>query len=147
MKKRELLTNFLIGGCIGKTLMEISGIVTNFFLGNNSKETIAQLKALAITFIMGGIVFTVAKLSIKHIEKKDMKSKDRQKLLKRQMFITAGAILLFSVCLIVYMLNNNYVGAILALSFGTVFSFWGYAFLLSYINLKNSMAMITKKKF
>ena len=36
---------------------------------------------------------------------------------------------------------------ILALSFATVFSFWGYSFLISYITLKNSMAMITKKDY
>lgn len=145
MKNRELVSSFFIGGCIGKTLMEISGIITNIFFRNNVVETIEKLKALIITFIIGGSVFIIAKLSIKHIEKKDMKSKDRQKLLKKQMSITAGAILLFSIFLIVYMLNNNYVGAILALSFSTVFSFWGYAFLLSYINLKNNMVMINKK--
>lgn len=145
MKNRELVSSFFIGGCIGKTLMEISGIITNIFFRNNVGETIEKLKALIITFIIGGSVFIIAKLSIKHIEKKDMKSKDRQKLLKKQMSITAGAILLFSIFLIVYMLNNNYVGAILALSFSTVFSFWGYAFLLSYINLKNNMVMINKK--
>lgn len=145
MKNRELVSSFFIGGCIGKTLMEISGIITNIFFRNNVGETIEKLKALIITFIIGGSVFIIAKLSIKHIEKKDMKSKDRQKLLKKQMSITAGAILLFSIFLIVYMLNNNYVGAILALSFSTVFSFWGYAFLLSYINLKNNMALINKK--
>ena len=144
MKNRELVSSFFIGGCIGKTLMEISGIITNIFFRNNVGETIEKLKALIITFIIGGSVFIIAKLSIKHIEKKDMKSKDRQKLLKKQMSIT-GAILLFSIFLIVYMLNNNYVGAILALSFSTVFSFWGYAFLLSYINLKNNMALINKK--
>lgn len=145
MKNRELVSSFFIGGCIGKTLMEISSIITNIFFRNNVGETIEKLKALIITFIIGGSVFIIAKLSIKHIEKKDMKSKDRQKLLKKQMSITAGAILLFSIFLIVYMLNNNYVGAILALSFSTVFSFWGYAFLLSYINLKNNMALINKK--
>ena len=144
MKRNEVITNFLIGGCIGKTLMEISGMITNLFIGNSTNETISQLKALMITFIIGGIVFIIAKMSIKKIEKKDMKSKERQKLLKRQMIITAGGIVLFSIGLIVYMLNKNYVGAILALSFGTVFSFWGYGFLLSYINLKNSMVMIKK---
>ena len=101
MKKNNII-NFLIGGCIGKTLMEISGIVTNLFLGINFKETISQFKALIITFIIGGIVYSIARLSIIKIEKKDMKSKDRQKILKRQMLITAVAIVLFSVCLIVY---------------------------------------------
>ena len=145
MKKNEVIANFFIGGCIGKTLMEISGMITNLFIGTNTKETISQLKVLMITFIIGGIVYIIAKMSIRKIEKKDMKSKDRQKLLKRQMLITAGGIILFSICLIIYMLNKNYIGAILALSFGTVFSFWGYGFLLSYINLKNNMVMITKK--
>ena len=145
MKKNNII-NFLIGGCIGKTLMEISGIVTNLFLGINFKDTISQFKALILTFIIGGIVYCVARVSIIKIEKKDMKSKDRQKLLKRQMLVTAVAIVLFSVCLIVYVIRNNSVGAILALSFSIVFYFWGYALLLSYINLKNNMVMINKKK-
>ena len=147
MKKREIVKNFLIGGCVGKTLMEISGIIANFFMKNNLTDTISQLKSLIIIFIIGGIVYIVAKMSISKIEKKDMKSKERQNLLKKQMYITAGAIILFSIFLIIYTLKRNFIGVILALSFCAVFSFWGYAFLLSYINLKNSMAMINKKDF
>ena len=74
-----------------------------------------------------------------------MKSKERQQLLKKQMYITAGAIVLFSIFLIIYSIKGNTIGVIMALSFCTVFTFWGYSFLLSYINLKNSMAMINKK--
>lgn len=147
MKKREIVKNFLIGGCVGKTLMEISGIIANFFMKNNLTDTISQLKSLIIIFIIGGIVYIVAKMSISKIEKKDMKSKERQNLLKKQMYITAGAIILFSIFLIIYTLKRNFIGVILALSFCAVFSFWGYAFLLSYINLKNSMAMINKRDF
>ena len=147
MKKREIVKNFLIGGCVGKTLMEISGIIANFFMKNNLTDTISQLKSLIIIFIIGGIVYIVAKMSISKIEKKDMKSKERQNLLKKQMYITAGAIVLFSIFLIIYTLKRNFIGVILALSFCAVFSFWGYAFLLSYINLKNSMAMINKRDF
>ena len=146
MKKRELIKNFLIGGCVGKTLMEVSGIIANFFMKNNLTEAISQLKSLMVIFVIGGIAYIFANLSIMKIEKKDMKSKDRQNLLKKQMYITAGAIVLFSVFLVVYTLKRNFIGVILALSFCAVFSFWGYAFLLSYINLKNSMAMINKKK-
>ena len=146
MKKRELIKNFLIGGCVGKTLMEVSGIIANFFMKNNSTEAISQLKSLMVIFVIGGIAYIFANLSIMKIEKKDMKSKDRQNLLKKQMYITAGAIVLFSVFLVVYTIKRNFIGVILALSFCAVFSFWGYAFLLSYINLKNSMAMINKKK-
>ena len=146
MKKRELLKNFLIGGCIGKTLMEVSGIIADLFMKNDLNYTISQLKSLMVIFIIGGTVYNVAKMSIKKIEKKDMKLIDRQNLLKKQMYITSGAIILFSVFVVVYMLKNNYIGAILALSFDAVFSFWWYGFLLSYINLKNNMAMISKKK-
>ena len=146
MKKRELIKNFLIGGCVGKTLMEVSGIIANLFMKNNLTDAILQLKSLLVIFVVGGIVYIVAKMSITKIEKKDMKSKERQNLLKKQMYITAGAIVLFSVFLIVYTIKRNFIGVILALSFCAVFSFWGYAFLLSYINLKNSMAMINKKK-
>lgn len=145
MKKKGMLTDFLIGGCIGKTLIEISGSVANLLIGNNNVDVWAQLKSLIVIFLIGGICYTVAKLSIKKIVGKDMKAKERQELLKKQMYITAGAILLFSVFLVIYMLKNNYIGVILALSFCLVFSFWGYAFMLSYINLKNSMAMINKK--
>ena len=145
MKKREILTDFLVGGCIGKTLMEISVIVTNLVVGNISKDLIEQLISLIIIFIIGGIGYIVAKMSVRKIEKKDLNSKDRQKLLKKQMLITAGSILFFSVFIVIYTIQRNYVGIILALSFSTVFSFWGYAFLLSYINLKNNMVMINKK--
>ena len=144
MNKRNIISNFFIGGCVGKTLMEFSGIIANLFMRNNLKDMFSQVKSLIIIFIIGGIGFNLAKLSINKIEKKDMKSKYRQKLLKKQMYITSGAIMLFSVFVIIYILNNNYVGAILALSFDAVFSFWGYAFLLSYINLRNNMAMINK---
>lgn len=147
MKKRELIKNFLIGGCVGKTLMEVSGIIANLFMKNNLTDAILQLKSLLVIFVVGGIVYIVAKMSIMKIEKKDMKSKERQNLLKKQMYITAGAIVLFSVFLIVYTIKRNFIGVILALSFCAVFSFWGYAFLLSYINLKNSMAMINKRDF
>ena len=146
MKKRELIKNFLIGGCVGKTLMEVSGIIANLFMRNNLTDAILQLKSLIVIFVIGGIAYIFANLSIMKIEKKDMKSKDRQNLLKKQMYITAGAIVIFSVFLVVYTLKRNFIGVILALSFCAVFSFWGYAFLLSYINLKNSMAMINKKK-
>ena len=145
MKRREILTDFLVGGCIGKTLMEVSGIVTNLVVGNISKDLIEQLISLIIIFIIGGIGYIVAKMSVRKIEKKDLKSKDRQKLLKKQMLITAGSILFFSVFIVIYTIQRNYVGIILALSFSTVFSFWGYAFLLSYLNLKNNMVMINKK--
>ena len=84
MKKRELIKNFLIGGCVGKTLMEVSGIIANFFMKNNLTEAILQLKSLMVIFIIGGIAYIFANLSITKIEKKDMKSKDRQNLLKKQ---------------------------------------------------------------
>ena len=147
MKKRKLIKDFFIGGCVGKTLMEISGIIANFFMKNNLTEAISQLKSVIVIFIIGGIVYTVAKMSISKIEKKDMKSKERQNLLKKQMYITSGAIVLFSIFLIIYTVKRNFIGVILALSFCAVFTFWGYAFLLSYINLKNSMAMINKRDF
>ena len=145
MDKRKIISNFFVGGCVGKTLMEFSGIIADLFLGTSNKDTFSQIKSLLIIFVLGGIVFNIAKLSINKIEKKDMKSKDKQKILKKQMSIASCAILLFSVFVIIYILKSNYIGAILALSFDAVFSFWDYAFLLSYINLKNNMAMINKK--
>ena len=145
MKKKDVIINFLIGGCVGKTLIEISGIVANLVTRNNILDSISQLKSLIIIFIVGGIGYNIALLSVKKIENKDMKSKERQQLLKKQMYITAGAIVLFSIFLIIYSIKGNTIGVIMALSFCTVFTFWGYSFLLSYINLKNSMAMINKK--
>ena len=144
MKKRELIGNFLIGGCIGKTLMEFSGIITEIVIGQINKDMISRLLSLIIIYVIGGICYTAAKVSVRKIEKKDMTSKKRQKILKNQMLITAGSILIFSAFLVMYIIQNNYVGIIIALSFCAVFSFWGYAFLLSYINLKNNMAMIKK---
>ena len=144
MKKGEILTNFLIGGCIGKTLMDFSGIITNLVTGNFTNDLNSRITSLMIIFVIGGICFIIAKLSVKKIEKKDKTSKERQKLLKKQMLITTGGILFFCVFLVVYVVKQNYIGIIFALSFSTVFSFWGYAFLLSYINLKNNMAMIKK---
>lgn len=147
MKKNKIITNFLIGGCVGKTLLEVSGIIANIVIKTNISDSVAQLKSFIIIFIISGVAFCLAVLSVKKIEKKDLKSKERQQLLKKQMYITAGAILIFSAFLVVYTIKNNYIGIILALSFCAVFSFWGYAFLLSYINLKNSMAMIKKNNF
>ena len=145
MKKKDLLINFLIGGCVGKTLIEISGIVANLVTRKNILESISQLKSLIIIFIVGGIGYNIALLSVKKIENKDMKSKERQQLLKKQMYITASAIILFSIFLIIHSIKGNTIGVIMALSFCAVFTLWGYSFLLSYINLKNSMAMINKK--
>ena len=144
MKKRELIGDFLIGGCIGKTLMEFCGIVTELVTGEADQELMSRLLGLVIIFLIGGICYIAAKVSVRKIEKKDMTSKNRQKLLKTQMLITASSILVFSAFLVMYIIQNNYVGIIIALSFSAVFSFWGYAFLLSYINLKNSTAMIKK---
>ena len=76
MKKRELIKNFLIGGCVGKTLMEVSGIIANFFMKNNLTEAISKIKSLMVIFVIGGIAYIFANLSITKIEKKDMKSKD-----------------------------------------------------------------------
>jgi len=147
MKKNKVIINFFIGGCVGRTLMEISGIIANVVTKNNVMDTIFQLQSLLIIFLIGGIGYNIALLSVRKIEKKDMKSKERQQLLKKQMYITSGAIILFSIFLVVYTIKGNYIGVILALSFCTVFTFWGYSFLLSYINLRNSMSMINKKNF
>ena len=48
MKKRELVSSFFIGGCIGKTLMEVSSIIANFFTKNNISEALSQLNGLMI---------------------------------------------------------------------------------------------------
>ena len=146
MNRREFIINFFIGGCVGKTLIEISGIIAKYFMEKNISDVLFQLENLILIFIVGGIGFNIAKTTINHIEKKDLKINDRQKLLRKQMYLMSGAIILFSVFVIIYLINNNYIGVIYALSFALVFSIWGYAFLLSYINLKNSLAMINKNK-
>ena len=97
MKKSEIITDFLVGGCIGKTLMEVSGIVTNLVFGNLNSDLITQLTSLIIIFLIGGIGFIIAKMSVRKIEKKDLRAKDRQKLLKNQMLVTAVSILFFMV--------------------------------------------------
>ena len=124
MKKSEIITDFLVGGCIGKTLMEVSGIVTNLVFGNLNSDLITQLTSLIIIFLIGGIGFIIAKMSVRKIEKNDLRAKDRQKLLKNQMLVTAVSILFFSVFVVIYIIQRNYVGIILALSFCTLFSLW-----------------------
>ena len=56
MKKRELIGDFLIGGCIGKTLMEFCGIVTELVTGEADQELVSRLLGLVIIFLIGGII-------------------------------------------------------------------------------------------
>ena len=146
MKKSEFLKMFFVGGAIGITLAIISYIVANVLMGNINEELVQLIKLFLFTYVCGGIYYTMASKSIKLLEHKDLRSIDRQKILKKQMKIILGVITVFVVILITYIFKKNTLGIILALSFIIVFVLWGYGCLLSYLNLKNNMAMINKKK-
>ena len=131
MKKTKNIVLFFIGGSVGITLMRISYIVTYILLGQVNQEIKDLIKSFLLTFIWGGICFTIATLSIRKIERKDMRSLERQKMLKKQMKIALFIILWFSMFLIVYIIKNNNFGIILSLSFITVFALWEYGYLLA----------------
>ena len=137
---------FLIGGCVGITLMIVSYIVANVLTGNISKDIIDLIKIFFWIYLWGGVCFTIVSLWMKKLEHRDLKSTERQNILKRQMKVISGIIILFTIFLIAYIIKKFTLGIIIALGFITVFALWGYGCLLAYLNLKNSMAMINKRK-
>ena len=145
MKKNNIIILFLMGGCVGIALVRISYIVANILMGTIDQEVIESIKSFGLTFIWGGICYTIASLSIQKVEKKDVKSIERQKILKKQIKGLSVIVVWFVIFLIRYILKKDTLGIILALSFIIVFSIWVYGYLLAYLNLKNNMAMIKKK--
>ena len=146
MKKNSFIQNFIIGGCIGTTLIIISYIVTNVLMGNITQDIINIITVVSMSFLGGGICFTIAKKSIYTIENKDTKSITRQKLLKIQLIAISIIIAYFFTFLIIFILKNDNLNIILSLSFITAFGLWEYGCMLAYLNLKNNMVMINKKE-
>lgn len=144
MKKTNIVTLFFLGGAIGVTLIQVSSILTSLFMGIINRDVINSIKSFFLTFICGGICFIIANISLKKIEKEDMNSIERQKILKKQMKIALFIIILFLILLVKYIIDNNSFGTIFSLSFIIVFSLWEYGYLLAYLNLKNNMVMIKR---
>ena len=145
MKKNNFLKNFIIGGCIGTTLIIISYIFTHLIEGTISEEIIRILKTLSLSYLGGGICYTIAKTSIKKVENTDTRSITRQKLLKVQLTAIFTIIVYFSVLLIIFIIQDNTLNIILSLSFIMAFGLWEYGCMLAYLNLKNNMVMINRK--
>lgn len=147
MQKNNYIKNFIIGGCIGITLIIISYIVTNLFMGNISQDVLNMIKIFSLSYAVGGVYFSMVKASINKIENKDIKSKSRQSLLIIQLKAISAIIGYFFILLIVFIINNNSINIIITLCFMIAFGLWDYGCMLAYLNLKNNMAMINKKKF
>ena len=144
MKKYDILKNFLLGGCIGITLMEISFFIVKLFLGKLDNETANLIKAFSIIFFFGGLIFVLAIISLRSLKYKDMKSSAKQKLLNKQIIILSIVIIVFSGILLFYAINGNILGSILSLSFIIVFVLWAYGCYVEQVILKKNMVMIKK---
>ncbi len=144
MKKYEIIKNFVIGGCIGVTLMEICIFIVNVLLGKLDDDTISLFKSFSIVFFFGGIIYILINISITSLKYKDMNSKNKQKVLSRQIRLTSIAIILFSGVLLFYSIQSNMLGVILSMSFIIVFVLWGYGFFIEYAKLRQNMVMIKK---
>ncbi len=144
MKKYEIIKNFFLGGCIGITLMEICVLIVNILSGKLDEDTINLIKSFSTIFFFGGIIYILIVISITSLKYKDMNSKDKQKVLVKQIILTSVVIIIFSFVLLFYSLQNNILGVILSMSFIIVFVLWGYGFFIEYARLKKNIVMIKK---
>ena len=144
MKKYEIIKNFFLGGCIGITLMEICVLIVNILSGKLDEDTINLIKSFSTIFFFGGIIYILIVISITSLKYKDMNSKDKQKVLVKQIKLTSAVIILFSFVLLFYSLQNNILGVILSMSFIIVFILWGYGFFIEYARLRKNIVMIKK---
>ena len=144
MKKYEIIKNFFIGGCIGITLMEICVLIVNILSGKLDEDTINLIKSFSTIFFFGGIIYILIVISITSLKYKDMNSKDKQKVLVKQIKLTSAVIIIFSFVLLFYSLQNNILGVILSMSFIIVFILWGYGFFIEYARLRKNIVMIKK---
>lgn len=144
MKKYEIIKNFFLGGCIGITLMEICVLIVNILSGKLDEDTINLIKSFSTIFFFGGIIYILIVISITSLKYKDMNSKDKQKVLVKQIRLTSAVIIIFSFVLLFYSLQNNILGVILSMSFIIVFVLWGYGFFIEYARLKKNIVMIKK---
>lgn len=144
MKKYEIIKNFFLGGCIGITLMEICVLIVNILSGKLDEDTINLIKSFSTIFFFGGIIYILIVISITSLKYKDMNSRDKQKVLVKQIRLTSAVIIIFSFVLLFYSLQNNILGVILSMSFIIVFVLWGYGFFIEYARLKKNIVMIKK---
>ena len=144
MKKYDILKNFLLGGCIGVTLMEMSFFIVKIFLGELDNETVNLIKGFLTIYFFGGIIFVLAIISLRSLKYKDLKSTAKQKLLTRQIVLLSIVIILFSGVLLFYTIKGNALGVMLSLSFIIVFVLWAYGCYVEQAILKKNMVMIKK---
>ena len=144
MKKYDIIKNFLLGGCLGVTLMEISYFLVGFLIGSLNENIIRLIKIFSIIFFFGGIIYILAVISIQSLKYKDMQSREKQKVLTRQIRLTSIMIIILSFAMLFYSIKSNSIGVILALSFILVFVLWGYGCFIEYATLKRNMAMVKK---
>lgn len=144
MKKYDIIKNFLFGGCLGVTLMEISYFLVGFLVGTLNENIIRLIKIFSIIFFFGGIIYILAVISIQSLKYKDMQSREKQKVLTRQIRLTSIMIIILSFAMLFYSIKSNSMGVILALSFILVFVLWGYGCFIEYATLKRNMAMVKK---
>lgn len=144
MKKYDIIKNFLFGGCLGVTLMEISYFLVGFLVGTLNENIIRLIKIFSIIFFFGGIIYILAVISIQSLKYKDMQSREKQKVLTRQIRLTSIMIIILSFAMLFYSIKSNSMGVILSLSFIIVFVLWGYGCFIEYATLKKNMAMVKK---
>lgn len=144
MKKYDIIKNFFLGGCIGVTLMEICFFIVNVLLGKIDEDTINLIKGFSTIFFFGGIIYILIVISINGLKYKDLQSKEKQKVLSKQIRLTSVVIIVFSLVLLFYSVKNNTLGVILSLSFIIVFVLWGYGLFIEYAKLRKNMVMIKK---
>lgn len=144
MKKYDIIKNFLFGGCLGVTLMEISYFLVGFLVGTLNENIIRLIKIFSIIFFFGGIIYILAVISIQSLKYKDMQSREKQKVLTRQIRLTSIMIIILSFAMLFYSIKSNSMGVILSLSFIIVFVLWGYGCFIEYATLKRNMAMVKK---
>lgn len=144
MKKYDIIKNFLFGGCLGVTLMEISYFIVSFLIGTLSEDIIRLIKIFSIIFFLGGIIYILVVISIQSLKYKDMQSRQKQKVLSAQIRLTSIMIIILSFAMFFYSIKSNSIGVILALSFILVFVLWGYGCFIEYATLKRNMAMVKK---
>ena len=144
MKKYEIIKNFFLCGCIDITLMEICVLIVNILSGKIDEDTINLIKSFSTIFFFGGIIYILIVISITSLKYKDMNSRDKQKVLVKQIILTSAVIIIFSFVLLFYSLQNNILGVILSMSFIIVFVLWGYGFFIEYARLKKNIVMIKK---
>lgn len=145
MKKYNIIKNFFLGGCIGVTLMEICFFLVNILSRKIDEDTLNLITVFSTIFFFGGIIYILIVISITSLKYKDLQSKEKQKVLSKQIRLTSIVIIIFSVVLLFYSVKSNALGVILSLSFIIAFVLWGYGFFIEYAKLRKNMVMIKNK--